>query len=243
MLPLTAPVDVSGGLARETTSVPRHNELSVATFNVENLDPGDVATIPRLAALVADNLRAPDLIGIEEMQDNNGETNNGNTDASLSWQAFIDAIVAAGGPRYQYRQIDPQNNADGGAPGGNIRVGFLFRSDRGLRFVDSGAGDATTPTAVVRSRGEARLTLSPGRVDPRNRGLGVDAQAAGRRVHMEGPAVHRDRQPLQLEGRGRPAVRSLAAAGPLVGGRASSAGRVGQRVRRPDPGGGPQGRT
>ena len=168
LLPRTAPVAVSGGLPRETTSVPRHNELSVATFNVENLDPSDVATIPRLAALVAGNLRAPDLIGIEEMQDNNGETNDGTTDASLSWQAFIDAIVAAGGPRYEYRQIDPQNNADGGAPGGNIRVGFLFRSDRGLRFVDSGAGDATTPTAVIRSRGEARLTLSPGRVDPQN---------------------------------------------------------------------------
>ncbi|HET9739569.1 MAG TPA: hypothetical protein VFP78_15740, partial [Solirubrobacteraceae bacterium] len=53
-------------------------------------------------------------------------------------------------------------------PGGNIRVGFLFRRDRGLRFVDSGSGDATTPTSVFRSRGEARLTLSPGRVDPEN---------------------------------------------------------------------------
>jgi len=37
---------------------------------------------------------------------------------------------------YQYRQIDPVNNADGGAPGGNIRVGFLFRTDRGLEFFD-----------------------------------------------------------------------------------------------------------
>jgi predicted extracellular nuclease len=168
LLPLARPTVVSGGLERETTSTPRRRELSVATFNVENLDPSDVATMPRLARLVVENLQSPDLIGIEEMQDNNGETNDGTTDASLSWQAFIDAIVAAGGPRYEFRQINPQNNADGGAPGGNIRVGFLFRTDRGLRFVDRGQGDATTPTGVFRSRGRAHLTLSPGRVDPRN---------------------------------------------------------------------------
>jgi predicted extracellular nuclease len=102
------------------------------------------------------------------MQDNNGAVNDGTTDATLSWQAFIAAIAAAGGPVYDYRQIDPENNADGGQPGGNIRVGFLFRTDRGLRFVDRGMGDATTPTGVFRSRGDAHLTLSPGRVDPLN---------------------------------------------------------------------------
>ena len=166
LLPTAARTAVSGGLQRETTVAPRRGELSVATFNVENLDPSDVATMPRLARLVVENMRAPDLIGIEEMQDNNGETNNGITDASASWQAFIDAIVAVGGPRYEYRQINPLNNADGGAPGGNIRVGFLFRTDRGLRFVDRAPGDATTPTGVFKSQGRAHLTRSPGRVDP-----------------------------------------------------------------------------
>jgi predicted extracellular nuclease len=168
MYPRTAPVAVSGGLEREVTRAPRRDELAVGTFNVENLDPSDAATIPRLARLVVENMRSPDLIGIEEMQDNTGATNDGTTDASLSWQAFIDAIVAAGGPRYDYRQIDPENNADGGQPGGNIRVGFLFRTDRGLEFVDRPGGDATTPTEIERHRDHAHLTLSPGRVDPQN---------------------------------------------------------------------------
>jgi predicted extracellular nuclease len=171
LLPLTPPVAVSGGLQRETTRATRKDELSIATFNVENLDPSDVGTIPRLARLVVENMQAPDLIAIEEMQDNTGGTNDGTTDASLSWQAFIDAIVAVGGPRYKYRQIDPEDGADGGQPGGNIRVGFLFRTDRGLSFVDRGDSTVdrtTTPTAVVRSRGRAELTLSPGRVDPQN---------------------------------------------------------------------------
>jgi uncharacterized protein len=159
---------VDGGLGRETTEAPHENELSIATFNVENLDPSDAPTIPRLARIVVDNLRSPDLIGIEEMQDNNGAVNDGTTAANLSWQAFIDAIVAAGGPRYDYRQIDPVNNQDGGEPGGNIRVGFLFRTDRGLRFVDRPGGNATTPTGVFRTEGQAHLTLSPGRVDPLN---------------------------------------------------------------------------
>jgi predicted extracellular nuclease len=159
---------VDGGLTREVTAQRQANELSIATFNVENLDPSDAPTIPRLAAIVVDNLRSPDLIGIEEMQDNTGGTDDGTTDASLSWDAFITAIVAAGGPRYEYRQIDPQNNQDGGQPGGNIRVGFLFRTDRGLAFVDRPGGDATTPTGIFRQDGRAHLTLSPGRVDPLN---------------------------------------------------------------------------
>jgi len=157
-----------GGLEREVTGAPAENELSVATFNVENLDPSDTAAIPRLARIVVDNLRSPDLIGIEEMQDNSGGANDGTTDASLSWQAFIDAIEAAGGPTYDFRQIDPEDGQDGGQPGGNIRVGFLFRTDRGLGFVDRPGGDATTPTDVVRQDGGAHLTLSPGRVDPLN---------------------------------------------------------------------------
>ncbi len=168
LLPLMSPVAVSGGLQRETTQAAAENELSVATFNVENLDPSDAPTIPRLAAIIVDNLRSPDLIGIEEMQDNTGGLNDGTTAANLSWNALISAIVAEGGPAYEYRQIDPQNNQDGGQPGGNIRVGFLFRPDRGLAFVDRPGGDATTPTGIFRADGRAHLTLSPGRVDPLN---------------------------------------------------------------------------
>ena len=62
-------------------------------------------------------------------------------DATADLRALIAAISAAGGPAYEYRQIDPVDDQDGGEPGGNIRVGFLFRTDRGLRFVDRPGGD------------------------------------------------------------------------------------------------------
>ncbi len=71
-------------------------------------------------------------------------------------------------PRTQCRQINPVDDQDGGQPGGNIRVGFIFRTDRGLAFVDRPGGDSTTPTTVVAGPGGPQLSASPGRVDPAN---------------------------------------------------------------------------
>ena len=159
------PGRLDNGLEREVTAEDTLHELSVATFNVENLSArsGD-AKVNELAEQIVENLQSPDIIAIEEMQDNNGSTNDGTVAADLSWQRLIDAIVAAGGPRYEYRQIDPVNNADGGQSGGNIRVGFLFDKQYGLQFVDRPGGDATTDTDVVRHGNDAALTVSPGRI-------------------------------------------------------------------------------
>jgi predicted extracellular nuclease len=144
-------------------------ELAVATYNVENLTVGNAqAKFDELAGQIVHNLRSPDLIGIEEMQDDSGATNNGIVTAQLGWERLVAAIVSAGGPVYEFRSIDPVNNADGGAPGSNIRVGFLFRTDRGLEFVDRPGGTATADTdAVATPNGKgAQLTVSPGRVLP-----------------------------------------------------------------------------
>jgi predicted extracellular nuclease len=157
---------VDGGLEREATRAPLDWEIVVGTYNVENLDPADGAAFARHASLIVNNLRSPDLLAIEEVQDNDGAANTSVTDASVTWQTLIDAIVAAGGPAYEYRQIDPVDDQDGGQPGGNIRVGFLFRTDRGLMFVDRPGGDSTTATTVVPTASGPQLSFSPGRVDP-----------------------------------------------------------------------------
>jgi predicted extracellular nuclease len=161
---LATPTFTSGGLTPETTQAAVDQELLVGTFNVENLDPSDGPLFDRLAHQIVDNLRSPDLLGIEEIQDNNGVTNDGTVDASQTWQMLISAITAAGGPLYQYRSIDPVNNADGGAPGGNIRTGFLFRTDRDLKFIDRPGGTSTNDTAVVSTPSAPELTFSPGRL-------------------------------------------------------------------------------
>jgi predicted extracellular nuclease len=167
---ITSPLTgVDGGLAREVGRLPTDHEVVVGTYNVENLDPSDGdAAFQRHASLIVNNLRSPDILAIEEIQDNDGATNSIVTDASVTWNMLIAAIKAAGGPDYQFRQIDPLDDQDGGQPGGNIRVGFLFRTDRGVEFIDRPGGTPTTPTLVVRTPSGPQLSASPGRIDPDN---------------------------------------------------------------------------
>jgi predicted extracellular nuclease/Ca2+-binding RTX toxin-like protein len=105
--------------------------LTVATFNVENLDPGDgAARFTALANAIATNLNSPDIISIEEMQDNNGATASGGADASTTWQMLVDALNLATGANYQWVDQEPNAGTEGGEPGGNIRVGFIYNTDR-----------------------------------------------------------------------------------------------------------------
>ncbi|MFJ5706650.1 endonuclease/exonuclease/phosphatase family protein [Streptomyces sp. NPDC093105] len=156
------------GLEHEVTEKQHKNELAVATYNVENLDPSDPQEkFDALAKAVVENLATPDIVALEEIQDDNGAKNDGTVSAAQTLKKFTDAIVAAGGPAYEWRSIDPENNKDGGQPGGNIRQVFLFNPER-VSFVDRAGGDATTATGVTGSKGRAALTLSPGRIDPAN---------------------------------------------------------------------------
>jgi uncharacterized protein len=157
------------GLQRETATAAGTYELTVGTFNVENLAPTDPpGKFETLADLIVNHLLAPDVLAIEEIQDNNGTTNDGTVDASTTWSMLISAIQATGGPAYDYRQIDPVNGTDGGAPGGNIRQGFLFRTDRGLSFIDRLGAGSTTANSVVGTGAGTQLQYSPGRIDPTN---------------------------------------------------------------------------
>lgn len=159
---------VSRGLAREVAAPAPPDQLAVGTYNVENLDPTDPQEkFDRLARGVVTNMRAPDVVGLEEIQDNTGALNDGTVASDVTLGRFVEAIVAAGGPRYAFRVIDPENNQDGGQPGGNIRVAFLFDPAR-VSFVDRPGGDATTAVQAVAVPGGAALSVSPGRVDPQN---------------------------------------------------------------------------
>ncbi len=186
--PTVGPIDWSnfGGYVLEaaTLGIVQHNhlapvtahagttkQLSIATYNVENLAPSDSdSKYQALAEGVVTNLAKPDIIALEEIQDNSGATDNGVVAADDTLTKLTDAISAAGGPDYQYREIDPVNDQDGGQPGGNIRVAFLFNPAR-VSFVDAGAPDvnrSTTSTQVTVVNNRAALTISPGRIDPQN---------------------------------------------------------------------------
>ncbi|WP_063819079.1 lamin tail domain-containing protein [Herbidospora cretacea] len=158
-----------GGLKRQkVTAAKKAGDLSIATYNVENLTVGDpAAKYARLAEAVVTNLGTPDILALEEIQDNNG-TATGVVAADQTMAKFIAAIVAAGGPTYDWRSIDPNEGTDGGAPGGNIRQVFLFNPAR-TTFVDRPGGDANTAVTVLRERptsNQVYLSASPGRINP-----------------------------------------------------------------------------
>ena len=161
------PVVLLHNMQREVTDlVGTDVALTVATYNVENLDPSD-GTFPAHAATIVNNLNSPDIICLEEIQDNDGATGGTVVAADVTLQKLADAIITAGGPAYQFRSIDPVADQDGGQPGGNIRVVFFYRADR-VSFVDRAGGTATGSTTVVATAQGPELSFSPGRIDPTN---------------------------------------------------------------------------
>ena len=140
--------------------------MTVATYNVENLAPDNPQSkFDALAKGLVTNLRSPDVVALEEIQDNSGATDDGTVAADQTLKKLTDAISAAGGPAYQWREIDPVNDKDGGEPGGNIRQAFLFNPAR-VGFTDIPGGDSTTAVGITGTGGQTSLTSSPGRIAP-----------------------------------------------------------------------------
>jgi predicted extracellular nuclease len=145
------------------------DQLAIATYNVQNLAPSDPQSkFDRLGAGVVTNLKSPDIISVEEIQDNDGATDDGVVASDQTLTKLINAISAAGGPAYTASSIDPVNDQDGGQPGGNIRIVFLYNPAR-VSFVSKPGGDSTTAVTVSGGTdGTPELSVSPGRVDPTN---------------------------------------------------------------------------
>lgn len=128
-------------LARETTTLQGGRDyLTVASYNVENLDPGDgPVKFNLLAQNIVYNLAAPDIIGLQEIQDANGMNGSDPLSGVVTAQILIAAIAAIGGPNYVYVEIAPSSaGSTGGEPGGNIRNGYLYNADR-VDYVDGSA--------------------------------------------------------------------------------------------------------
>ncbi|MCL6458798.1 MAG: S-layer homology domain-containing protein, partial [Gorillibacterium sp.] len=161
------PTITANTFQRETTTLEVNTEkLLIASYNIENYYPGVGATkIQKLAESITANMKKPDIIGVVEMQDSNGEANDATVEARAT--ELIAAIVAAGGPSYQYTDIAPVNNMDGGAPGGNIRAGFLFNPAR-VQLATSTNGKGSATQSVGYNATTDQLTYNPGRIDPTN---------------------------------------------------------------------------
>ncbi|WP_249745511.1 5'-nucleotidase C-terminal domain-containing protein [Mesobacillus boroniphilus] len=158
------PTKIEGTNQREEASIVKADDkLTVASYNIENFTGNDQEKVDKIAESIVNNLKTPDIIGLVEVQDNNGQTNDGTVSADKNYEALIASIVAHGGPAYEWTDIAPENNLDGGAPGGNIRVGFIYNPER-VTLNEGIKGTATE--AVAYENGS--LTLNPGRIEPQN---------------------------------------------------------------------------
>ena len=82
--------------------------------------------ISKIAAHVAQHLHTPDILFVQEIQDDSGSRNDGTVLANRTLKALADAIKkASGGVQYDFVNVEPEDNKDGGQPGGNIRVAYL----------------------------------------------------------------------------------------------------------------------
>ena len=177
----------SGGLTPEVTNlIGTDDQLTVASYNVLNLDPGDGDRFNDIAAQIVGNLRSPDIVGLQEMQDNSGPTDDGVTSASETAQILIDAIAAAGGPTYTYVEIPPEDGQDGGQPGGNIRVGYLYNDDR-VDLVEASV------ERILDTDGDDAFTNDP--------------QIPRREVHLQRRRSHHYQQSPLVQGRQHAPVR------------------------------------
>ncbi|WP_017557707.1 endonuclease/exonuclease/phosphatase family protein [Nocardiopsis baichengensis] len=159
---------VDNGLERTSADPARKGELSVATYNLENLSArDDQAVFDRLAEGVADGLAAPAIVALEEVQDDSGPEDDGTVSPERTLDRLTAAVEEAGGPSYAWRQIDPEDGRDGGQPGGNIRNALLYDPER-VSFTDRPGGDATTPVEVVGEGSGTHLSVSPGRIAPKD---------------------------------------------------------------------------
>ena len=181
----------------ETTLAGDRRHVTVAAFNVENLSAaGPAERFARLGEVIARRLHGPDLVALEEIQDDSGPArDDGVVTSTATLERLVTAVAAAGGPRYQAVWIDPMPGREGGQPGGNIRVAALINPAR-LELVRRGGGgtlDATLPDG----RGRAlALSLSPGRVAPTSpafdliegegvrRSLALEARFRGQRLFV-----------------------------------------------------------
>ncbi|CAM3131294.1 endonuclease [Filibacter tadaridae] len=151
----------------KTTIVKDEDKLTIASYNLENFSNNKKSTTDdkaqKLARAFANDMNNPDIIGVTEVQDNNGQ-DEGESAANESYERLIAEIVKAGGVKYEYANIDPVNNQDGGAPNANIRVGFLYNPDRVSLTEGIEHGNATKAVGYK----DDKLTLNPGRIDPEN---------------------------------------------------------------------------
>ena len=143
--PLTE-ATATGALQREVTETPKTSEMAVATFNVENLSPNDPpAKFAALARTLIDNLKSPDLVAIEEIQDNDGTTGRHRQPGRRRERDLEPADRGdrrgRAGRSTSTRRSTRSPTRTAGRPAATSARASCYRTDRGLAFVEPAGRD------------------------------------------------------------------------------------------------------
>ncbi len=114
-----------------------NDTLRLTTYNVENLNRFEDEKMDRLAAQIVNDLGQPDILLLQEIEDDSGTEDDGTISAAKTLKELVDRIQANGGPKYFFVDHPPKDGSSGGIAGGNIRVVVLYRTDRGLEMSSS----------------------------------------------------------------------------------------------------------
>lgn len=157
--------------AAEAQGAQKDWELAVGTYNLENFNSlQNVEASKQVAREIVEMLKAPDILVLEEIMDDDGSMDSEQVSAERNIASLIDDIVDASKGEIVYKalNIDPARNTDGGIPGGNIRTVILYQTKRGLKLAGASAGKATEEVSLRDENGRAMLSLNPGRIWPGN---------------------------------------------------------------------------
>ncbi|KAK0628757.1 Endonuclease/exonuclease/phosphatase-like protein [Bombardia bombarda] len=135
--------------------------ITVGDYNVENLAPTS-AHLPKVASQIVNVLKTPDIIFLQEIQDNNGATNDAVVSANLTLSTLAAAVKSISNVTYEFVSVDPVSNQDGGAPGGNIRVAYFYRPEV-ISLYKPNPGSPTDANEVLAG---PLLKFNPGRIAP-----------------------------------------------------------------------------
>lgn len=173
--------------APQTTKIIKDKDtLTIAGYNVENLSPpntpnGNATRFKEIAHAIVYSLHSPDIIGLIEVQDDSGNTDDSTVESDRVMDMLIEEvqIINNNNTDYDYRYIAPIDGEEGGEPVGNIRVVFLFDRNR-VSFVDRPTAkeielnpeiiyDLPTKAVEINKVGsEVELSVNPGRIEPLN---------------------------------------------------------------------------
>jgi predicted extracellular nuclease len=137
--------------------------ITVANYNARNLDP-DSPYMQGIATQIVEKMLTPDLVFLQEVQDDSGETDDGTVIGNVTLATLASRIEELSGVVYDFTEVVPENNLDGGAPGGNIRTAFIYRPDV-LELYKPNRGGPADKNEVLEG---PELKFNPGRIEPSN---------------------------------------------------------------------------